>query len=334
MLNINKKTIVYVVCPAFNKTGGTELEHQLVSEINKLGTKAFITYYGNVIPKINPAFKKYVLLYKNINDIRDDRNNILIIPEIRIDLLNKYKNIQYCVWWMSVDNYLKRNGIMNAIKYWGMFKSCIYLLKDRINFFDPNIPNDVLHLYQSEYARRFLISRKLNNNCELSDYINQDYFKHNKQEKMKKEDRVLFNPQKGLSFTRKLIKAAPEITWYPIQGMTNEQVRELLESSKVYIDFGNHPGKDRFPREAAISGCCVITDKQGSAKNSKDVPIPDEYKFDDIDENIPKIIRKIKKCFVNYDTCKDDFKIYREKIQCEKERFSNEVKNIFSINDI
>ena len=39
----NSKTI-YVVCPAYFKTGGTELLHQLVYELNNLGKNAIITY--------------------------------------------------------------------------------------------------------------------------------------------------------------------------------------------------------------------------------------------------------------------------------------------------
>ena len=48
--------------------------------------------------------------------------------------------------------------------------------------------------------------------------------------------------------------------------MTPEQVVDLMSESKVYIDFGNHPGKDRIPREAVINGCCVITGVRGSAR--------------------------------------------------------------------
>ena len=30
-------------------------------------------------------------------------------------------------------------------------------------------------------------------------------------------------------------------------------LRDLFGSSKLYIDFGEHPGRDRIPREAAAS---------------------------------------------------------------------------------
>ena len=46
-----------------------------------------------------------------------------------------------------------------------------------------------------------------------------------------------------------------------------------------YIDFGPHPGMDRLPREAALAGCIVITNREGAAAHDEDVPLPPEYKF-------------------------------------------------------
>ena len=77
------------------------------------------------------------------------------------------------------------------------------------------------------------------------------------------------------------MKAFPNLHWKAIENMSTEEVAELLNRSKVYIDFGNHPGKDRFPREAAISGCCIITGQRGAAANDIDVMIPRSYKFPD-----------------------------------------------------
>ena len=45
---------------------------------------------------------------------------------------------------------------------------------------------------------------------------------------------------------------AQDLRWVPLIGMTTEEMRSCMSKSKVYIDFGNHPGKDRIPREAAI----------------------------------------------------------------------------------
>ena len=92
-----------------------------------------------------------------------------------------------------------------------------------------------------------------------------------------------------------------DINWVPLVGMSNDQVLNYLKTSKVYIDFGNHPGKDRLPREAAICGCCIITGKKGAAAFKEDIPISETYKFDDKASSIPYIVEKIRLLLKNYD---------------------------------
>jgi glycosyltransferase involved in cell wall biosynthesis len=111
--------------------------------------------------------------------------------------------------------------------------------------------------------------------------------------------------------------------------MTPAQVGEHLRMAKVYIDFGNHPGKDRIPREAALSGCCVITGRNGSAAYQKDVPIPENYKFYDGIKQADEIIEMIRSIFNNYEKVNIDFDSYRTIIRKEKETFTKDVKNIF-----
>ena len=61
--------------------------------------------------------------------------------------------------------------------------------------------------------------------------------------------------------------------------LSPEQVQAMLKKAKVYIDFGGHPGMDRIPREAALAGCIVVTNREGSAAFRQDVPIPSQYKI-------------------------------------------------------
>jgi len=140
---------------------------------------------------------------------------------------------------------------------------------------------------------------------------------------------VVYNPKKGFVFTKKIISMANDIKFVPLINMSRNQVIESLQKAKVYIDFGNHPGKDRIPREAAILGCCVITGKIGSAAFFEDVPIPDEYKFEEKEENIPKIIEKIKDCFEHFEERYKDFEYYREVIRNEPQKFLEDLKKIF-----
>lgn len=101
------------------------------------------------------------------------------------------------------------------------------------------------------------------------------------------------------------------------------------ECIKKMLDFGNHPGKDRLPREAAISGCCIITGKCGSAGNNIDVNIPDQFKFENSRHNIDIIIDTIKTCLDNYPDEFKKFEIYRKSIQEEYSLFISDVYRYF-----
>ena len=127
------------------------------------------------------------------------------------------------------------------------------------------------------------------------------------------------------------MEAHPELPWTPIEKMTTDQVRELMCRSKVYIDFGMHPGKDRMPREAALCGCCVITGRRGSAAYFEDVSIPEEFRLDESTTNIEEIISQIKECLENYADHSIKLDEYREMIRSEKKRFEEEVHNIFFV---
>ncbi|WP_088188405.1 hypothetical protein [Desulfosporosinus sp. FKA] len=331
MFKIENTTIVYVACPTYNKTGGTELAHQLVYELKQQGVDARITYYdyngGEKV--INPAFRIYVDSFEELKNVIDSEKNIFITPEIKISLLAKYNHIQKCVWWMSVDNFVKNNGLRNAVNFYGLNKAVKLLINKRISLIEKKIVDHVVHFYQSEYARQFLLSHGVTKSYRLSDYINQSYLTDDDSDNaIEREGNVLYNPKKGIEFTNKLMVQSPNFNWIPIQNMTTDEVRELLRRSKVYIDFGNHPGKDRFPREAAISGCCVITGKRGSSAYYQDIPISDEFKFDDSDVNVKPIVEKIRECLMNYDEEFKKFEEYRHLIRGEYELFKKDVATI------
>ncbi|MFT9004091.1 MAG: hypothetical protein ABF991_05215 [Liquorilactobacillus hordei] len=335
MIKLDERSIVYVACPALKKTGGTELAHQLVAELNSQGVEAYIYYYdwdNNGSSGINDEFRKYVSVFKVYDDILDNGDNLIIVPEINITLLDKFNELKKAIWWMSVDNYKKNNGIVNASHYYGIFKALKMLLGGRIGLRQKLIPKECIHFYQSWYSKVFLESNGIENLYELSDYINDIFFSEDSS-KITKENIVLYNPKKGFSFTRKIIDKLVQqnvnLRCVPVENMSTEEVRNLLGKSKVYIDFGNHPGKDRFPREAAISGCCILTCKKGSARYQQDVCIPEEYKFKDEDKNIDSIISTIKICVNDYENKVKDFEEYREFISKEHESFTNNVSKIF-----
>lgn len=164
----------------------------------------------------------------------------------------------------------------------------------------------------------------------LSDFLSHHFFERAREfQNIKKQDLVLYNPAKGGRFTAKIMKAATDLTWIPIQNMSPAEVADLLAKAKVYIDFGHHPGKDRFPREAALLNCCIITGKRGSAYYDEDVNIPGKYKIKDSKFNIGRITRLIRSCIQDYETHTKDFDHYRDLIRKEEQQFVHDLKTVF-----
>lgn len=327
MIEIYKDTKVYIVAPAVAATGGPELLHQLAFELrNQFNIDAYMFYIPYCEDPVHEEYKSYKVPY--VFSAEDLKENILIVPEVKLlmEIMNQYQQIRKVIWWLSVDNYYStRKGLIEEIfKKFGKFVN-IDLLS-----IDPFVKAADFHLVQSYYAYKHLLLNRLDKKkiFYLSDYINQQFLTEYVDYSMKR-DIVVFNPRKGFEFTKLLIDQAKEIEFVPIINMSRQEVIDLLKKAKVYIDFGNHPGKDRIPREAAILGCCVITGKKGSAGNSKDVPIPKEFKFDDRPDQIPFIIKKIKDCFTNYEENLEKQSEYRKIIASERERFLEDISKIF-----
>lgn len=327
MIKLNKNSIVYILAPSDIETGGIECSYSLAKAYKDLGinTKMVLIHptihcqhhsnWKKIIsdPKhleaiqIPKAYSKYITKEDVVNIIDDKPENLLIIPEIWPDALDDYQFIQKAIWWLSVDNGLG---------------------EDQKNFHlkitDSKYSN-VHHFYQSQYAYWFLLNHGAQYVYPLYDYINRDYIDENLTPE-NRENIVLYNPKKGIEITQKLIEENPDIKFIPLQGMNREQLKDLMLKSKIYIDFGHHPGKDRFPREAASCGCLIITSFKGSAQFFNDVTIDPKYKFDNTTDGVSELIRDI---FENFNNHFDNFGLYRKMIADEQEVFYRQVKNTY-----
>lgn len=320
---------IYIISPVGATTGGMELLQQLCFCLNSFGLRGYMFYIG----EFKGSQMEHVYAeYRNPSavSIEDSEKNIIIVPEVYTYKLYKFNRIKKYIWWLSVDNYQasgkKKYTFLKQVMATGMDFCNRYQFKK------------VRHLFQSEYARQYLIYvRKIKEDqvMRLSDYLNAKYFmmaENNIEEK--RQDWILYNPKKGMDFTYHLIKKITEYTWIPLQNMNIDEMYSLMQKSKVYVDFGNHPGKDRIPREAAICGCCVITGKKGAAENDIDIPIKNEYKFDDFLSAIDMIHQQIVQCMEYYEEKKKDFDEYRECIRKEEKLFHNDIKRIFGVPDV
>ena len=126
-----------------------------------------------------------------------------------------------------------------------------------------------------------------------------------------------------------VLKNELNIKFIKLQNFNQKQIISIFKKTKIYIDFGFHPGKDKMPREAALFNNCIITNKKGSAKNAIDIPIGNKFKFNEAQSNILSIRNTINAIFKNHQKQLKKFKKYKLKILNEKQKFKNDLKKIF-----
>lgn len=342
MITVYPDSKIYVHCPAGIVTGGAELLHQLVSFLNDKGKNAYIVYFGEKEHILPNDYKCYNI--KIAEQVINAEKNIEIIYEGIFDFIYSNDLTQKFLWWLSVDNFYRCSIRFLSLK--DLFRFDVTYgfdaLIKRIYLFcfrHKNYPNKIVSIselkklnvingYQSEYAQNFLQNHGFKEMVALKDYINMEHFNHDF-DRNNRKDIILYNPKKGLSFTNKLIAKTPDLHWIPIQGMSRQQVIDLMVEAKVYVDFGFHPGKDRLPRECAANGCCVVTGMRGSAAFFEDVMIPNKYKFDERKSSLSDIVETIRWILKNYETAIDDFRMYRTMISLEKKEFEEQISLAF-----
>lgn len=302
---------IYIVSSENRISGGPELAHQLCSAINILtDVHAYMCYVSLDYPYsiVKASTPEPYMLYttKSCFDLEtiDRPENVIVFPEGLTYSMSHIKKAKKVLWWMSVDNYIESTKESN------------------INYINEEV---FFHLCQSYYALNY-VKKTIPNvkGMYLSDYINEEHGKFIYPAQLR-EDIALYNPAKGYNELKPLIDKVKWIRWIPLVNLDVPHMVLLMEAGKIYIDFGNHPGKDRIPREAAANGCCVITNKKGSAAYEYDVPIPERYKFDNPSESLNDIEALMVDICNNFQFHQNIFSSYRKFISGEKERFNTDV---------
>ncbi|MBE8950694.1 MAG: hypothetical protein SR3Q1_08885 [Quinella sp. 3Q1] len=319
---------VYIFCPAQVQTGGPESLHQLASKLISLGVETYMSYsepLNNEPEPVHAAYKKYHVPYTYL--MTDDSKNVIIAAETITANLYGAKKIRRVLWWMSVDNYL--GNVISIMEQ--QRKNPLAKPLPKYFTFDK-ADKDIEHWGQSEYVRQFLRLNGISKVASVETHMSQTFLSRATHIDLTlKENFVAYNPKKGFEITRQLIDTAPEIDWQPIENMTPAQVQELLARAKVYIDFGEFPGRERLPREAILSGCVVIIGKRGAAANDMDYNIPAEFKFDLETSTTRQVIEKICAVFENFPEAYAKQKAFRDKERNAQKNFEAQIINVFGI---
>ncbi len=307
---------IQIICPTGGVTGGPEALHQLGDILAKKGVECWIVYHPyEMQTSITKEYKEKYSVNVKSSPI-DDSGILTIVPEVFTSVLEEFKLSCKSIWWLSIDNYFGSKGKLSKYFYQK------FDLGKRDSF-----PDVAFHLCQSEYSREFITGKVNGKILMLSDYIDKEYTRPVD----KRDNVVLFNPMKESSKVVNLLKNN-SVKILPLKGMGRKQLVEVMRRSKVYIDFGNHPGKDRFPREAASQGCIVFVGKKGAAKNLVDIPIPDYMKLDEqrVDFSA-EFIDRLLNFFDQYDEYYFQLAEYRKYISRDEQVFSSEVDKLIDI---
>jgi len=318
---------VFLLCPEA-ATGGPEAVHQLAHAINLLGGEAELAYFGSKskvailedrlqctpnpelrVPQIYAAYEPHIFY-----EARLGARSLVIFPETLAMKALSLSGTPRAIWWLSVDNAMSADP---ALEEQGA--------RDAL-FADP----DLIHFYQSGYAREFLTRNRARRIYPLYDYVNRAFIRDTCVDAAAAARRhIAYFPRKGGALAARFAAAAPDLQFRPIENMDKDEVRQALEQSAIYLDFGNQPGKDRVPREAAASGAVVFLHRRGAAACFTDHPLAPVYLFsvDDIDSG--ELHRRVRAVLVDPAAHRHNQRYYRQRVRMEKEEFELQVRTFF-----
>jgi len=276
---------IIILIPHGVQTGGPEALHQLSDALIRQGHDARVWY---VLPSDLAAIDQLhrnnglgpdtaLRLQPRPNTVADyekyqvrlaeqivmNADTCVVLAETYVHWLRYFHPCTPMVWWLSIDN---------AFEYLSVQKINLNALRSE----------RVLHTYQSGYAHQVIRALGCTRTLPLSDYTPGALAS----EGLPKTD-IALNANHKVLYDVGAIAARLErenqCKVHLIRGMSRAQVYEALGRSKLFIDLGNFPGKDRLAREALMRDCCVFALDVGA---SRDYVLPEEcyYKPDQVDQ--------------------------------------------------
>jgi hypothetical protein len=318
-----------IFCPYGARTGGPEALLQLSDSLIRNGFDAelwlitqgeidaiskFIADGGSlfensfkVSERSNPI-AEYARYQQNLfRGYSQGQKLVAIIPETYTWMTPALLKNRLVVWWLSVDN---------------AFES---LTRHNLNFL--RLPN-VKHVAQSAYAMQFAASLGLDPSL-LTDYTTVDgeaspVDSRRLRLAINANQKVIFNLD---GVIQDLQIACPGLEVIKIYNLKREEVYEAFRTSRLFIDLGNFPGKDRMIREALALGANVILARVGSGALFVDYPIPDLYKISP--SELSNVALLAQHMLINPASHSQRFQEAREVIREEKRNFDAEVLDFF-----
>lgn len=314
---------VVLLCPHV-VTGGPEAIHQLSDAILGFGGEVLVAYYGNQVglsvenTVINCAFSGNPTPqpYRDYRAMVAARiplteRSLVLYPESVLGWASASRPFNVGIWWVSVDNAIVKAPQLAYESHRNAFLS----------------RTDLIHYFQSEYAHDFLNKGGARRVYPLADYINQRFL--NTQKSSARDQAITYFPRKGGALASVFFDSHPDLIRLPIENMPADAVQDTLRKSQIYIDFGHHPGKDRVPREAALSGNIVFLHERGAAAFHLDHPLDRFFLFTSADVSNGSLYERVKKVTEEPDRFFAAQSLYHSRLVIEREEFHTQVKMNF-----
>ena len=320
------KTVV-MLCP-HAVTGGPEAMHQAAFALNSIGVTCYMVYAGTDHPVAiepqrivcskpqSPALQTAYARYnpRIFSELQLGPDTLVVFPEAYAQYVARRERHGVALWWLSVDNAFRANP----------------KLADRATRFQLLGDEAIIHLHQSAYAREWLRDSGFQNLLQLEDYTNET-FTDREAYGPSPQPWAAYNAAKGADLAASFFDEHPEYQALPLRKFTKPQLRDIFAERLIYIDFGHFPGKDRLPREAAISGSIVFTNCAGAGAVYEDFPIPDVFKFEAADVTSGELHRRLQAVIAEparFWAMQADF---RSRIRWEKAQFFDTLMRLWGI---
>jgi len=316
-------TKVQIVAPSGLRSGGPESLHNLAFQLQLLGVNTELVYFPYKTQyDVTLGYEKYA---RKAYDIDDKSTTLVIFPETLCMLGFSISNAIVGIWWLSVDHFTQTQ----YHSFRDYFRYLRLAIRRHRPYFGVRSLKKFIHFSKSRYDEEYLLRNSISFS-RLTGPVSSEYI-NNSQLKQDKNNVILFNPKKGFEYTNLLKNNFSQYKFISLESMSTNELISAYASSKIYIDFGNHPGKERMPREAVLLGCCVITGLLGSANNAFDIPIPRKYKIDpEHDDFYFKFQTCINGIFSNYELSRLDFEVFRNEVLNEPAQQLSDLKVILT----
>jgi hypothetical protein len=287
-MSLSKYKRIVLPCPTA-LSGGPEAIHQLAYALQSLRLECYVAYFGashqlvrstetlRCEPAAEPTMmERYARYYPRVApQIPLDEDTVVIFPEALVGLAPSWRG-PIGVWWLSVDNAMRGEPRMNE----AAFREQVFARQD------------LIHLYQSAYAREFLRSHGATRLYDLGDYTS-EIFTLGPPPALSASPTCAYNAAKGSDLAQTFFAENPRFAGLPLKGYTKAQLRDIFQERMFYVDFGHFPGKDRLAREAAASGSIVFVQRTGAGGFYEDFPLPDLFKFSADDVASGELARRL-----------------------------------------